>query len=192
MRINVYKLIDPFIYIAVLIPVLIHLVLVKLVVENNLVSIPMAILYVIVVFMVYGIIDMLQVLKRLGVTKLCLKKNESFIKEAWYLFKYGTSLLEGVIGGNIDSSAAYTHRRYTNCFYKRYLKSNKSDNNLMVKAKMRKAQSKSFIMKNNIPSNVTEEEICQRWREPGTDIIFYGPITVLNIIGYLSYFILIK
>lgn len=141
----------------------------------------------IILYIYSAIIDMFMILKRLGVTSYSFKKRDKWYKELYYLIKYGFTISEGRIG-SIDGEAAYTRKRYTSLFYDKYLK-NKNDGNLriMVEDKKNFVYSKSFIMKNNIPKNLTDEKICETWREPGTDKIYYGTligITMLNIIWY--------
>lgn len=146
--------------------------------------------HICILFIYSAIIDQIQVLKRLGVSKISFKLNKNVFKELWYLLIYGASLWEGQIG-SIDGKSAYTLKRYTNEFYKKSKKEeNSQDNQLMIQHKMKRAYSNSCIMKNNLPKNIAEEKICEVWREPGTDIIYYGSLILVNILFYVWYFII--
>lgn len=177
------------VYVLVQVPFLLSSLAIVLLVENGYVNVLIASLLIALLIMISGIIDMLQMLKRFGVEKINYKLNISIFKEVAYILKYSVALHEGVLG-SIDMEAAYTRKRYTNLFYEKF-KIHPYDgyNYLMVEQKLERANSKSSIMKNNLPKNITNEKICEVWREPGTDLIYYGSLTIINIMFYIWFFL---
>lgn len=147
-------------------------------------------IYICIIFICSAIIDAIQVLKRLGVSKFRLNLNMKLYKELWSLLKYGASLFEGRIG-SIDGKTAYTRKRYTSQFYDKFQFNKELYNNgIMIREKVARAYSESFIMRNNLPKSVTEEQICEVWREPKTDKIYYGSLMIMNILFYSWYFMI--
>lgn len=164
-------------------------------------------LFLAMLFIVF--VDMYQVLKRLGVRSYSFKRREKIYLELYYIYIYYSSLYDstGMKFNKDRYEYAFSRKKYTNEFYEKHQKyvlkyrhtwknqskfstMDRTETSHLVSSKMERANSKSFIMKNNLPKNVTEKDICQVYREKGTDIIFHGTIFVINVIFYTWYFLI--
>lgn len=137
-----------------------------------------------IVLIVHAVADMQAMLKRFEVTQKSYKLNYNILQELVIIIEYSLKNydydISRPIHGGPEQDYMVPLKRYTNAFYIDYRKN--GENEKMINMKMSNAHSESFIMKNNLPKKITQEEICQRWKEPGTDIAFYGFLIVVNII----------
>lgn len=136
------------------------------------------IIYSFIANTIRGVMIAFSILKRLGVTKYNYKLNYNVIKELKLLREIGINDFEIV-----SVKILYKHR-YDDYFYK----SKKEEYRSNVLEKLKQAYSESFLMKNNLPKTVTEEQICATHREKIPDRIFYGfHLTGCVIIAIIYY-----